>query len=163
LRKAYKVTNYSALYGVRPKKLSRAANISVKEATKLLEAFWNRNWAVEKVAKDCYVRNIDGKMWLLNPVSGFYHSLRYDKDRFSTLNQSTGTYCFDRWLALCRQNGVVVVFQAHDEKGSFVKIGDEEGHEALLKRCMETLNKQLKLNVPLGIDVQFGQNYAETH
>jgi hypothetical protein len=163
LRKSYKTTNYSATYGVRPKKLSRTAGITVKKATELLDAFWKRNWAVEKVASDCKVRNLDGQMWLKNPVSGFYHSLRYDKDRFSTLNQSTGTYCFDTWLYYCRKAGVEVVFQSHDEMGSYCKIGNEEALEGVLRIAMDKLNDKLNLNVKLGIDVQFGNNYAETH
>ena len=71
--------------------------MSKSEAKKLLEAFWSRNWAIEKVASSLRVRELFNGMWLKNPVSGFWYSLRSDKDRFSTLNQSTGVYCFDSW------------------------------------------------------------------
>ena len=45
LRKNYKVTNYSATYGIKPLGLSRRGGFSVADAEKLLTAFWERNWA----------------------------------------------------------------------------------------------------------------------
>jgi len=93
LRKNYKVVNYSSTYGVGASKLARETGMSKSEAKTLLDAFWSRNWAIEKVASTLQVRELFGGMWLKNPVSGFWYSLRSDKDRFSTLNQGTGVYC----------------------------------------------------------------------
>ena len=44
-----------------------------------------------------------------------------------------------------------------------VKEGYENEHTNVLKRAIKILNDQLKLNVDLGIDVQYGKNYAEVH
>ena len=49
LRKNYKVVNYSATYGVGKQTLARNTGMSESEAQTLLDAFWSRNWAVEKV------------------------------------------------------------------------------------------------------------------
>ena len=164
LRKNYKVVNYSATYGVGAMKLSRTTGLSVKEAKKLLTAFWDRNWAVQKVADDLSPRgNSQGGTWIKNPVSGFYHSLRSDKDRFSTLNQSTGVFCFDSWVALCRANGVQTIGQFHDEIIALVGKGAEDATKQTMETAITKLNDRLKLNVPLGIDAQFGTNYAEIH
>jgi len=164
LRKNYKVVNYSATYGVGAMKLSRTTGLSVKEAKKLLTAFWDRNWAVQKVAEDLSPRgNSQGGTWIKNPVSGFYHSLRSDKDRFSTLNQSTGVFCFDSWVALCRANGVLTIGQFHDEIIALVGKGAEDATKQTMETAITKLNDRLKLNVPLGIDAQFGTNYAEIH
>ena len=46
LRKNYKVVNYSATYGVGASTLSRNTGMPTKDAKKLLEAFWSRNWSV---------------------------------------------------------------------------------------------------------------------
>ena len=163
LRKNYKVVNYSATYGVGATKLSRTTGLSVGEAKKLLNAFWDRNWAITKLADDMYPREKNGKRWLKNPVSGYYHSLRSDKDKFSTLNQSTGVFCFDNWVALCRRNGVQTIGQFHDEIIALVAEGQQEQTQQTMEKAIETLNNKLKLNVPLGIDAQFGKNYAEIH
>jgi len=138
-------------------------DIPTKDAKALLEAYWNRNWSVKKVAEDQEVKVVGGHMWIKNPVSGFWHSLRSDKDRFSTLNQSTGVYCFDTWLFYVRSLGVKINFQFHDEEGHYVVAGKEEENTALLQQAIYLANKKLNLNVPLGIDVKYGRNYAETH
>ena len=56
-----------------------------------------------------------GKKWIFNPVSQFWYSLRAEKDRFSTLNQSTGVYCFDQWIKRVRKKGIIINLQMHDE------------------------------------------------
>jgi hypothetical protein len=163
IRKPFKVTNYSSTYGIREKKLARDLNCSVAFAKSLLDAFWAKNWAVQKVAQDCEVKHTGQSMWLKNPVSGFWYQLRAEKDRFSTLNQGTGVYCFDTWIYNVRKLGCVINFQFHDEKGSVVKVGQEQWRKDLLEKAMERTNDTLQLNVPLGIDVKFGKTYSEVH
>lgn len=163
IRKPFKVTNYSSTYGIKEKKLARDLNCSVAFAKELLDAFWRRNWSVQKIANDVEVKHTGKSMWLKNPVSGFWYQLRYDKDKFSTLNQGTGVYCFDTWLYFVRKLGVTVVFQFHDEKGSYVLEGNEQERKDVLEEAMVMTNNKLKLNVPLGIDVKFGKSYSEVH
>lgn len=163
IRKPSKVTNYSSTYGIREKKLARDLNCTVEFAKSLLDAFWKKNWAVQKVANDCEVKHTGQSMWLKNPVSGFWYQLRNEKDRFSTLNQGTGVYCFDKWLYYVRGLGCKINFQFHDEKGSIVPVGKEQERKDLLEKAMQMTNDDLKLNVPLGIDVKFGKSYDMVH
>ena len=163
LRKNYKVVNYSATYGIGAAALARGTGMSKKASQTLLDAFWSRNWAIEKVASGAKTKEVLEGMWLKNPVSGFWHSLRSDKDRFSTLNQSTGVFCFDTWVSLCRNEGVKCVGQFHDEVIALVKKGDEATVEKIMHDAAIKLNQKVKLNVPLGTDVQFGNTYAEIH
>lgn len=163
LRKAYKVVNYSATYGVGAPKLARETGMSERDAKKLLNAFWQRNWAIEKVAGGLRVRELFGTMWLQNPVSKFWYQLRSDKDRFSTLNQGTGVFCFDNWVALCRRNGVKTIGQFHDEVIALVEKGQEDDTKHIMTEAVAKLNGRLNLNVPLGTDVQFGNTYADIH
>tara|TARA_R110000824_G_scaffold65703_3_gene171013 strand:+ start:61 stop:1896 length:1836 start_codon:yes stop_codon:yes gene_type:complete len=165
LRKNYKVVNYSATYGVGAAKLSRETGMTVPEAKKLLDAYWQRNWSVAQFASDNLkkVKTVAGQMWIQNPVSKFWHTLRYEKDVFSTLNQSTGAYCFDKWMAYYLSVRPNIIGQFHDESINIVKKGDEDKHKAALITAMDKLNEELKLNVELGIDVQFGNKYSEIH
>lgn len=163
LRKNYKVVNYSATYGVGAPKLARETGMTKREAEVLLKAFWSRNWAIERVAKNLRVRELFGGMWLKNPVSGFWHSLRSDKDRFSTLNQSTGVYCFDSWVKECRGMGLETIGQFHDEIIVLTKEGDEDKAENIMQMSINNVNDAINLNVPLGTDVQFGNTYADIH
>jgi hypothetical protein len=163
LRKAYKVVNYSATYGVGAAKLARETGKSEREARALLDAFWQRNWSVDKIAKGLRVREVHNGMWVQNPVSKFWYSLRSDKDRFSTLNQGTGVFCFDSWVAICRKNGLQTIGQFHDEIIAVVPLGEEQKAQDILKQAVSKVNEKLQLNVPLGCDVQFGNTYASIH
>ena len=162
VRKIYKPVNYAGVYGIKGLSLSRQLGISVKEADGLLEAYWERNWAVKKLAENQYVKTLkDGTMWLKNPVSGFYYSLRKEKDIFSTLNQGTGVFCFDTWVMFARKLGVQIVGQFHDEV--VVVSDDPDPIQDKLQKAIEMTNEKLQLNVPLGIDVQVGKAYSDVH
>jgi len=164
LRKAYKVTNYSSTYGIKPLGLSRRGGFSVKDAEELLDAFWKRNWSLEAIAKDTKTKKTrDGQLWLYNPVSKFWYSLRHDKDKFSTLNQGTGVYCFDTWLEYCIQLGLSAIGQFHDEAIFLVKEGDEQQTSDVVYSAMDKTNEKLQLNVKLSTAPEFGLNYSEIH
>jgi len=163
LRKVFKVVNYSATYGIGAEKLSRETGMKIYQAKRLLDAYWVRNWSVKAFSESQPIRKIGNEMWIQNPVSKFWHSLRYEKDAFSTINQSTGSYCFDKWVAYYRSRRSNIVGQFHDESINVVRKGEEEQHTNVLGWAIGKLNEQLKLNVELGIDVQYGKNYAEIH
>lgn len=163
VRYQYKTANYSATYGVGAAKLARTLGISLNEAKKLLEVYWKRNWAITALCEDIEIKTIGSEMWLLNPVSGFYYSLRYKKDVFSTLNQGTGVYCFDLWLMNIREKRPQLTGQFHDEIILCIKKGNRDVCRNLLNEAISKVNEKLKLNVTLSVDIQFGDNYAEIH
>ena len=90
-RNLAKVVNFSSVYGAGPPKIALTTGMPLKQAKKLHKTYWDRNKAVKQVAASCKTKTtyVDGEeqMWLYNPVSGFWYSLRYEKDKFSTLNQ----------------------------------------------------------------------------
>lgn len=102
-------------------------------------------------------------LWLWNPVSKLWYSLRFPKDIFSTLNQGTGVWCFDLWIKYFREKRPQMTGQMHDEVILCIKKGYRERCEKLLKDAIDSANEELNLNRELGIDVQFGDNYAEIH
>lgn len=98
-RKAGKTVNYAAVYNSGAETMSRQSGMSIQEAKKLLDAYWELNWAVKAIAEDqCVFTCEKGKKWLINPINGFCYSLRKDSDRFSTLCQGTGSFFFDMWI-----------------------------------------------------------------
>lgn len=164
MRGPAKVTNYSSLYGVGAAKLAREAGMTVAEAKALIEAFWDMNWAIKQVSKEAYIKTLkDGSLWVKNPVSGFYYSLRYEKDIWSTLNQGTGVFTVDSWIMRMRKKGVVVSMQYHDEVLVYAEKGKEEETTKLLQEAMREVNETLKLNVEITSDVQYGPDYASVH
>lgn len=143
--------------------MARSAKISVDRATALVDTYWKKNWSVLCIAEDCIVKIVNGQKWLFNPVSKLWYSLRYDKDKFSTLNQGTGVFCFDTWVKHIRSKRPQLTGQFHDETIMCIKLGYRKQAEKLIRDAMEATNNELNLNIKLDCDVQFGLNYAEIH
>jgi hypothetical protein len=163
IRSKAKVVNFSGIYGAGPPKIALTTGMSLEEATLLHKIYWSRNKSVKQIGKDCVVKEVRGQMWLYNPVSSLWYSLRILKDSFSTLNQGTGVYCFDTHIRNVRNQGIKISLQYHDEIGfSFPKEKIQEIKDKL-QTSIELTNKQLCLNVPLGISIDIGNNYAEAH
>lgn len=163
VRKKFKPVNYASVYGVGKVKLSRTTGMPERECAELIEAYWRRNWSVKKFSEDQTIRRIGGQMWVQNPVSKFWISLRYEKDVFSSLNQSTGVFCFDSWLAQCWVRNLRPIGQFHDEGIWRIKGGDQEQTLQLMRGAIDAVNSRLQLNVPLDIDAKFGSTYAHVH
>ena len=158
-----KTTNYSATYGAGGATIARAAKIAVTAGQVLHKAYWDVNWALNTIAEEAKVKDCLGGKWIFNPVSKLWYSLRRDKDKFSTLNQGTGVFCFDTWIMYFREKRPELTGQMHDEVILCVKKGHREGCEKLLRDAINATNKQLNLNRELDIDVAFGDNYAQIH
>lgn len=163
VRDTYKTINYQCIYGAGVEAIARATKKSLKEAKKLHEAYWGKNWAVKEIAKNAKVKECLGTKWIWNPVSKLWYSLRYDKDRFSTLNQSTGVFCFDTILKFLLEARPQISGSYHDEGILQVRLNHREQCKELLNEVIEKANNQLKLNVPLKIDVKFGSHYDLIH
>ena len=162
-RHTFKTVNYAGLYGSGAATMSRGSGIPADRCTILIKAYWEKNWSVKKIAKALKSKTVNGQMWLFNPVSSFWYSLRYDKDKFSTLNQGTGVYCFDSWVREARLKGIKMCGQFHDEVITPTKKGEESQTRLILTQAIDIVNEKLKLNRALSIDIQFGDNYAQIH
>jgi hypothetical protein len=165
LRFEAKTVNFSATYGAGPPKIAQTLKKSVAEAKVLHTTYWNRNKAVKLTAGVCKVKEVREQKWLYNPMSGFWMYLKAEKDKFSTLNQSSGAYVFDTWVrkVVSKISPTVVVLQYHDELLVVCKKSERGKVEKGLKEAMEETNKEIKLNVEIGISISWGNNYAECH
>lgn len=163
VRHAYKTTNYSATYGAGGAKIALAAGLPRERGYQLHETYWKRNWAIKAIADECTIKVTNGMMWLFNPVSKLWYSLRAEKDKFSTLNQGTGVFCFDTWLGNVLKRRKQLTAQFHDEGVWAIRKGHREQCSKLLQDALEETNEQLNLNVTLAIGIAYGDNYAEVH
>jgi len=155
--------NYACQYGAGVPRLMLTCNIDRKAATKLFNAYWELNWAVKKVASVQTTKTIDEQMWLRNPINGFYYSLRFEKDIFSTLVQGTASYVFDMWVKNILDKRPQLTGQFHDEIILCIKEGFEEQCRELITYAINKLNSDIKLNRELGISIQFDKSYGKIH
>ena len=72
-------------------------------------------------------------------------------------------YCFDLWVREVRKRGIRIMLQYHDEIAFPLLEQDKDTVEMKLKESIEAVNKVVNLNVPLGISIDFGVNYAKIH
>jgi hypothetical protein len=167
IRGKAKIVNFSATYGAGPPKIAETLKCDLPFATKLHKTYWKRNAAVKSTAKDAKVKIVENQKWLYNPVSGFWMFLKAEKDRFSTLNQSTGVYVFDFWLKKFREIvnplGIEVCMQYHDEFLLWCKREFKGYVDKAVKDAMTQVNNQLGLNVSIGYSTEWGANYADVH
>ncbi len=163
IRKTFKTVNYACKYGAGGPKIALTLGVSNKEGYDLHEAYWERNWSVRSVADATESKVCNGSMWLFNPISKLWYSLRNLKDKFSTLNQGTGVWCFDLYLKYIRENGPPVIGQFHDELIALVRVGHRDRVTAHVKEAIRKVNEELRLNVQLGVGIDYGNNYGEIH
>ena len=163
IRAKAKIVNFSGIYGAGPPKIALTTGMSLQEATLLHTIYWQRNKAVKQISNDCVTKKVRNSFWLYNPVSHFWYSLRKPKDAFSTLNQGTGVYCFDIHIKNVRQSGIKISLQYHDEIGFPFEKQYQDLIKNKLNQAIIRTNEMLKLNVPLGISIDIGNNYAESH
>ena len=162
-RAVAKTVNYACTYGAGVAKIAESSSLPQKDAKKLHEGYWARNWSVKKYAEDQKVKNVNGKSWIWNPITNFYYFLASEKDRFSACNQSAGVRVFDGYVYEMIKRGVKPLFQAHDEVLLRVKNEDVDSTTEALKTAINKVNEQYKFPVNIEIDIQTGMNYAEVH
>ena len=161
VRQKAKTVNFSATYKVGAETLSRNGGFKLSFAKKLLETFWKRNKAILDVENSLETKTIYGQEWLKNPVSGFWYTLRNQKDKFSTLNQGTAVYCFDTWLGYVRKQGIKISYQCHDEW--LANVSNKEDTIQKINTAIEKVNEKLKLNVKINCSIDFGNCYSDCH
>lgn len=162
-----KTSNFAITYNAFPPKIAEVAKISLSEAQHLFDVYWQRNKAIKSVVDNCQMKTVNGTKWIKNPISGFWLYLKEEKDAFSTLNQSSGSYVFDTLLKHVRSKlismNIPIVMQYHDEGLTYFKKEQKDLFKQKLNEAVIDMNKELKLNVEIGISISFGNNYADCH
>lgn len=171
-RRAGKSTNYACTYGAQPPTIARSAGVTLNEGKTLFKGYWLLNWAVTAIADEQYVFVCEqGLKWLVNPINGMCYALRKEGDRFSTLNQGTGSFFFDCWIDNILESQkkefghAWLGYACHDE--GLWNFDDTPENEELMtkiaKEAIEKVNVTYKLRRKLGCDCEFGDTYAECH
>ena len=159
-----KTTNFAAVYGCKQKTLARNLKSTEQFAKKVLDAYWELNKSVNEFASTCITKEVGGQMWVQQPISRFWYTLRSAKDIFSSVNQGSAVYVFDIWVAYMRRLGLKISGQWHDEALIILDNNQlQEDVRVKIKEAMRLTNKKLQLNVVLDCSIDFGNSYLEVH
>lgn len=143
--------------------MAKTAGIDLETAAMVHAAYWKKNWAIKKIASVQITKVVNDQMWLYNPVSQLWYSLRFEKDIFSTLVQGTASYVFDRWVEFILEVREQLTGQMHDEFILCIREGFEDQCTALVEEAMTKLNEELKLNRELACGIAYGKKYSDIH
>lgn len=163
VRKSSKVTNYSATYGASSKKISEAADIPLKEAEKLKDAYWELNWSVKKFAEDLKVKTVNGKDFIYNPYTKLWLYLTSDHIKFSACNQNFGACVFDLFLFYLIDAGVKPIMTIHDELSFYIDEGKEEETKEVIRVAIDKVNEVMKLPIKFESEPEFAKSYGDLH
>jgi hypothetical protein len=163
LRGLGKRANFSCTYGAYPKKISEIIEQPIAIAEKLWNAYWKINWSIKAFAETLTVKTLsDDSMWLKSELSGFWLSLRSEKDRFSLHNQNMGRFCFDIYTAFVyRLTGYYPIYDQHDDAVYIVPEEKAEWLTGKMKIAIRMMNNKYKLSIPLQIEPAIGDNLSE--
>lgn len=169
-RNKYKTSNYALQYGCGVGTLARQAGLSKSVAKKVKDAYWKINRSITEFSEDQKIKTgKNGEMWVLNPVNGFYYSLRTKKDIFSTICQGTATYVFNMWLSYVMKGLDKTVPEYkylasfHDEFVLELPLGKRGEASKVVETAIQKVNNKLKFHVDISSDVQFGSHYSDIH
>ena len=168
-RGIYKTANYALQYGAGASTLAKNAGISLKEAKKVKDAYWEMNHSITKAADSLEVKitkvGNDKEMWVRNSLNGYFYSLRTEKDKFSTLCQGSASYILDLFIMLMRKKGWKISLQYHDEI-LFNIVDSSETRKKVaddIDSCINTINNKLGFDIKMGAAPEFGDSYAAVH
>ncbi|MBP8762273.1 MAG: hypothetical protein KBH21_00305 [Acetoanaerobium sp.] len=162
-RQIAKQLNFAAVYNVGAKTLAKNTGKTIKECERLLQGYWERNWAVKKFTDTLKVKECLGSKWVQSEVTGMWLELRSDNDKFSAHNQNLGVTFFDTWVALCMSMGLIIRLQSHDEIMLYCDEGEQDKVFDILDKAAVLANKRLNTNVEIKVDYKYGVSYADVH
>lgn len=173
-RSSGKATNYSCQYGAGGATVARAAGITLGVGKRLVEAYRDLNWSIDRIAKEQVRKRTSFGMYQLNPFNGIWYHLKTEKDSFSTLVQGTGSYVLDLWLMFLfklreepdydfGEDGVKLLATFHDEMIVELLEDRTKDCERLILDALDKVNEVMKLEIKFKCDIQFGKNYSEIH
>jgi DNA polymerase III epsilon subunit-like protein len=166
-RHTAKTGNFAMTYNAYPPKIQEICRFeTLDEAQHLFDVYWERNKGIRMVVNDTIIKKVKGRLWLWNPVAQLWMYLKTEKDTFSCLNQSTGSYVFNCLLRIVKEKisgKGEILLEYHDEMLIRTTKALKEEVLACLDEAVIILNNQLKLNIEISISKEIGKNYADCH
>ncbi|MBN1151438.1 DNA polymerase I, partial [candidate division WOR-3 bacterium] len=173
-RNIAKTVNFGVLYGMSPFKLSKDMNIPLKQARDFIESYFQRfskikNWQeslVQEAEKSGEIRTFTGRR---RKINGLMSKNQKERDRarrkvFNTPVQGGAADIIKIAMVemdcLLKENGAELVLQIHDELLFEV---DEKKVEKTADMVQNAMENAVKLDVPLTVSVDWGDNWFDIH
>jgi len=175
-RRVAKTVNFGVIYGISPFGLSEALGISPREASVIIDHYFERHSGVrgymdmtlQGARSRGYVKTLLGRKRPIPDIHSSNNNLRMQAERMAINAPVQGTAADLIKIAMVRiwkrlKDSALktkMILQIHDELLFEVPEDEVESASALIREEMEGA---LKLSVPLRVDIGHGCNWAEAH
>ncbi len=176
MRRKAKIINFATIYGVSPYGLSQQAEISIKDAAVFIEKYFQtypgfKNYIDKTVSfakKHGYVETLCGRRRPVPEINSTTSFMREGAERAAINMPIQGTSADMIKIAMINiQNDLAdkkmkskMIIQVHDELVFEAKKDELESLKSIVTGRME---KAIKLNVPVIVDIGLGENWGEAH
>lgn len=175
-RRSAKAINFGLIYGMSAFGLSRQLNIPRKESQKYMDLYFERYPGVlqymettrAQAKEKGYVETLEGRRLYLPDIKSSNAARRAGAERAAINAPMQGTaadiikramIAVDAWLEK-EQPRVRMIMQVHDE---LVFEVHKDDLEAVSKKIHELMENTVKLDVPLLVEVDSGENWDQAH
>ena len=176
LRSRAKTINFGVIYGMGPQRLARENGISIPEAKKFIESYFQTyghvkdffNKQLEFAREHGYVETIMGRRRPLPDINGKNPMMVAIAERMAGNTPLQGSAADLIKIAMINIHHEIkkknlktrMLLQVHDELVFEVPPNELKEAMAMIKEKMETA---MKLDVPLLVDIRSGKNWNDAH
>lgn len=174
MRRQAKAVNFGILYGISAYGLAEDLGISPKEAKTFIETYFNTypgikdymNKVIEKAHQDGYVKTIMNRIRTIEELSSSNYLQRSMGERMALNTPIQGSSAdilkkamleIDEYFEKNHLKSTMLL-QVHDELIFNVAKDEKDIVAKVVKGIMENT---IKLNVPLEVDIEFGENWYD--
>jgi len=174
MRRMAKAVNFGILYGISGFGLSENLNIDAKDATKFINDYYEtypgikdyKNECIKKAHEIGYVKTMFGRIRTIHELNNKNYMIRSAAERMALNTPIQGTSADIIKIAMVKlfnefnKNNLKskILVQVHDELVVDCKKDEFEIVKKLMKEVMENV---IKLEVPLLIDIEYGDNWYQ--
>ena len=174
MRRQAKAVNFGILYGISPYGLAEDIGISPKEAKAFIDTYFKTypgikdymNKAIEEAHKNGYVKTIMNRTRNIEELSSSNYMQRSMGERMALNTPIQGSSADILKKAMIeidekfKEENIksTMLLQVHDELIFNVLNEEKEKVKNIVK---ETMEHTIKLNVPLEVDIEFGDNWYD--
>jgi DNA polymerase I len=175
LRRKAKAVNFGIAYGQGAFGLAENLGIGRKEASEIIEKYFQRfpgvksyiEDTIRQAQQDGYVKTLFGRRRFIAELSSKNQALKKFGERAAINAPIQGTASdlvkkamVDIDQLLCSHQSVKLILQVHDE---LIFEGPETALKDIKPKIIDLMEKVINLNVPLKVNASFGANWDEAH
>lgn len=176
MRRSAKVVNFGVMYGAGPYRISNELNISMSDARKLIDQYFETYPGINNYIADTinfakengYVKSLSGRIRYTNNINSSNKNIQQSAERAAINMPIQGTAADMIKIAMINIQKKLteeswqakMILQVHDE---LIFECPEAEVEKLKEMILKEMTDAIQLDVPVKIDVGIGNSWYEAH